>query len=69
MKHSYTVGCDCGRCTRELARRTAQSFTEAQRHPKPVRRPRARRSTRKPTWGSQEWAETRGDDLPDDFDR
>ena len=29
MKHSYTVGCHCKRCTRELERRTQQSGIDA----------------------------------------
>lgn len=50
MKHSYTVGCECSRCARELVRRTAQSAADPRaRHAKPVARRRT--PTRKPTWG------------------
>ncbi len=66
MRHSYRPECLCDRCAREKTRRTAQSLRNPQRI-KPARR------GRKPAWvmdrdsyptaGSQEWAETRGDNL------
>lgn len=63
MKHSYTVGCDCQRCTKELTRRTAQSASDPRRLQQ-VKRKRTRKpATRKPVHGSAEWAETRGDDF------
>jgi hypothetical protein len=68
MKHSYDVACECSRCSKERARRDAQSLANAGRTPiyGPGRRYRLngqRKETRRPVWGSQEWAETRGDDL------
>ena len=63
MKHSYSVTCQCPRCTRERARRAAQVRRDDlnTRHrafyDQPVRQ------SRRPVPGSQEWAETRGDDL------
>lgn len=77
MKHPYTVDCPCKRCTKELARRQLQATSSS-------RTPQYRRSAhhygngpvreRRPVHGSQEWAETRADDIPsldqpgDDFD-
>lgn len=78
MKHPYKVGCTCGRCTKEAARREAQGRRDnlnagnRRFYQQPIRR-RARGS-RRPIVGSAEWAETRGDDIPsldqpgDDFD-
>lgn len=63
MKHSYRAECGCERCTKELARRTAQSAAAFRANPRPLKRASQRPSTRRPTPGSAEWAETRGDDL------
>lgn len=63
-KHAYTLGCDCLRCAKECARRSAQSLANPQRGIWNTQKPKPRRS-RKPAYGSQEWAETRGDDIPD----
>jgi hypothetical protein len=69
MKHSYQPACTCDRCTRERNRRTAQGTAERARHPQPPPRTRTKRTTtRRPIPGSQEWAETRGDDLGESFD-
>jgi hypothetical protein len=67
MKHAYTVGCECKRCARELVRRSRQ----AENNPAAVRArfSRIRRTRRQPIVGSQEWAETRGDDLGYSGDR
>lgn len=68
MKHPYTVGCPCLRCIRELARRDAQArrdnLNSGRRrfYQQPVRR------DRRPAPGSQEWAETRGDDIGESLD-
>lgn len=64
-KHGYNVACDCARCLKERARRSAQSLTNPQ-HRVPVKA--CRSASRKPTWGTQEWAETRGDDLGESND-
>lgn len=62
-KHPYELACTCVRCIKERERRTAQSVTDP-RHAHPARKPRTRRtSTRRPVAGTQEWAETRGDDI------
>lgn len=64
MKHSYIIGCGCERCTKECARRSAQSAADIALHPPVIKRTRRRRvASRRPVWGSQEWAETRGDDI------
>lgn len=76
MKHSYRADCDCKRCTNERARRDAQSRARIANKAWPSVRYRGRRAPaqRRPVPGSQEWAETRGDDIPsydqpgDDFD-
>lgn len=65
MKHSYRAECQCARCTKELERRTKQSGAAPVKHI-PVKRERTR--THKPEWGSQEWVETRGDDLGESND-
>ena len=63
MKHPYALGCDCKRCAREAVRRDAQSRRDALNadnrrfYAQPVRK------VRTPVPGSQEWAETRGDNL------
>jgi hypothetical protein len=63
MKHSYRLDCDCARCVRERNRRISQAQARDTRHRSaPHRRPQRRRE-RRPVPGSQEWAETRGDDL------
>jgi hypothetical protein len=61
MKHPYTAGCNCARCARELVRRSRQ----ADSNPTTIRArfSRIRCTRRQPIVGSQEWAETRGDDL------
>ncbi len=60
MKHPYSNTCECHRCTRERTRREHQSATTPHlTH----RSSRPRLKTRRPVWGSQEWAETRGDDI------
>lgn len=67
MKHAYTVDCDCKRCTREAVRRDKQSQQNfglrLQSNGFTTRT--ARKGSRRPLVGSQEWAETRGDDIPD----
>lgn len=80
MKHSYRADCDCRRCTREHSRRNQQAAAEHSRQVatgewrRPTTRRARRSSARRPTPGTQEWAETRGDDIPsldqpgDDFD-
>lgn len=74
MKHSYTVGCACQRCTRERTRRTAQSSADFARNPQrrsdalKAARKRVRTFERRPIVGSAEWAETRGDDLDESPD-
>ena len=61
VKHAYTVGCECKRCAREAIRRKAQSVTD---YVPPVKLRRYKpKNTGRVTWGSAEWAETRGDDL------
>mgnify|MGYP001561241254 CR=1 FL=1 len=70
MKHSYQLGCPCARCTRECVRRTKQAANDPQRFNQRKRlyaRPRPM-PTRQPVIGTQEWAETRGDDLGDSPD-
>lgn len=70
MKHSYDATCNCARCDKESNRRRRQALNDgrARFYAQPVRR------SRRPVHGSQEWAETRGDDIPsydqpgDDFD-
>lgn len=74
MKHSYNEACHCPRCERERSRRARQSQQDADTHADPwLRRdPRyqgRKRQTRRPRVGSQEWAETRGDDLGESPDR
>lgn len=75
MKHPYRDTCDCTRCHKERERRTAQATADPRRLQQVARKRRARKPiTRRPVPGSQEWAETRGDDIPsydvpgDDFD-
>lgn len=79
MKHSYRPECTCDRCNGERNRRERQADQNAaRRRPCAIRTSYGRRnvscSERRPTPGSQEWAETRGDDIPsydqpgDDFD-
>lgn len=72
MKHPYRPECQCDRCQAEKARRTSQARANHVRHSWPAIRYRGRRttrpSTRRPTPGSQEWAETRGDDLDESPD-
>lgn len=66
MKHPYTPGHDCPRCNRERARRDAQADASPRRWApiEPGRRYRGGPAkTRRPVPGSQEWAETRGDDI------
>lgn len=65
MKHSYQMACDCARCLKERERRSAQSAGDRRNRPMPEvrRRRRVRTETRRPVAGSQEWAETRGDDI------
>lgn len=65
MKHPYDPTCTCHRCTREHGRRNSQAKADHARKVWPAVRYRGRRApaTRRPTPGSQEWAETRGDDL------
>jgi hypothetical protein len=65
MKHSYRADCDCTRCTNERTRRSGQAHADTARRSWPAVRYRGRRAsvTRRPTPGSQEWAETRGDDI------
>ena len=74
MKHSYRVECECHRCAGERGRRAAQSANNPQhaqraaemRRSQAIRRERLalrRKGPRRPVVGSQEWAETRGDDL------
>jgi len=71
MKHSYRPECQCERCGKERTRRASQSATDAAHDPHrrtmhhTMRRQnsQARKATRRPVPGSQEWAETRGDDL------
>ncbi len=77
MKHSYRPDCACDHCMKERERRTAQAAHDPRRAYQ-ERQKRARRTprttSRKPAYGSAEWAETRGDDIPsydvpgDDFD-
>ena len=55
-KHAYTSNCACKRCERERTRRLRERNYHATRRLDPQREQRA-------PWGSQEWAETRGDDL------
>jgi hypothetical protein len=71
-KHPYNPACVCSRCAKERLRRDAQSrrpdeLNSGHRrfYQQPIRRRRV--TTRRPTPGSQEWAETRGDDLHDDY--
>lgn len=65
MKHSYDSNCGCRRCTKERARRDMQSRQDAigDAHRTAVHHLTRLRS-RRPIPGSQEWAETRGDDIP-----
>lgn len=67
MKHPYKEGCDCRRCAKELTRRTAQSandFThDVHRRTAHHHFRRQNSINRRPVVGSQEWAETRGDDI------
>jgi hypothetical protein len=76
MKHSYSAGCDCPRCQKERARRTVQAQAENLRsggtryasregiaRARIAMRRRPKPHSRTPVPGSQEWAETRGDDL------
>lgn len=62
MKHSYRADCDCKRCARERKRRAARAALNDG-----IRRLYAQRSRkprdRRPAPGSQQWAETRGDDI------
>lgn len=63
MKHPYKADCECKRCTRERERRNAQSLSDPRAAiVKHARRTRSQGS-RSPVHGSQEWAETRGDDI------
>ena len=62
MKHSYQLDCACHRCTRERQRRADQSELSP-RTPVYVARVSRHLARHRPTWGSQAWAETRGDDL------
>lgn len=74
MKHPYALDCPCARCTKERARRSAQAdrphrpYCDCPQCFRPRRRVRAQ-GTRRPTPGSQAWAETRADDLGDSPDR
>lgn len=70
MKHSYRPECTCNRCSKERARRAGQGRNEDARqtiHRAIVaagrRQTRRQPTERRPTPGSQEWAETRGDDI------
>lgn len=68
MKHSYRAECECSRCTKERTRRDKQgmgrAISNATRLGKVAKQmARSRTQTRRPIVGSQEWAETRGDDL------
>lgn len=72
MKHPYKADCGCARCTKERARRTQQSSDDyakfgsigySSRDRCLTRRSRRDWENRRPVWGSQEWAETRGDDI------
>lgn len=63
MKHPYKPDCPCTRCTRERARRNAQSRSDPLAAiVKRARRTRSKGS-RSPIVGSAEWAEMRGDDI------
>lgn len=64
MKHSYRAECDCRRCMKERERRAMQANINLTHHT-PMPRPRRTRrvQSRRPIVGSQEWAETRGDDI------
>jgi hypothetical protein len=69
MKHSYRDTCDCLRCQKERMRRTSQAASDPRRHHQMAQKRKRwasqnRIPSRKPAWGSQEWAETRGDDIP-----
>jgi hypothetical protein len=66
MKHPYRPECACARCEKEKARRTAQGQAINPYHVRQVRQ--AKRQTRRPAVGSQEWAESRGDDLGESGD-
>lgn len=73
MKHSYLATCDCARCAKERARREGQAQANPQRMWDALAKSAASmrrkpRGTRKPAWGTAEWAETRGDDLPESPD-
>jgi hypothetical protein len=65
MKHSYIAGsgCSCNRCSRERARRDAQRNASPRDGFSRPNMNRLRKRERRPVPGSQEWAETRGDDL------
>jgi hypothetical protein len=45
MKHSYQPGCECPRCSRECARRIAQSLQSVPK-PRPVYRNKPRNASR-----------------------
>jgi hypothetical protein len=62
-KHPYDSQCTCNRCEREQQRRFQQSLSNPRPDVRPLRKAR-RQSTRRPTWGTAEWAETHGDDIP-----
>jgi hypothetical protein len=73
MKHAYEMTCKCARCGRERVRRGAQGNTDPRRVVNGRRlldaaqakaRRALRRGSRRPAFGSAEWAETRGDDVP-----
>lgn len=65
MKHAYIVGCECARCAKEAIRRNTQSRQTSGNHYTEVRArfTRIRATRRRPVVGSQEWAETRADDI------
>lgn len=71
MKHSYDADCGCPRCEKERKRRATQSNQDfiADSHRTAMHHLFRRQNSinskgsRRPIPGSQEWAETRGDDI------
>lgn len=71
MKHPYNAACTCKRCLKESKRRIDQSNSDRANDPTrrtmhhATRRQNSKvsKESRRPVHGSQEWAETRGDDI------